>query len=641
MKTRGEIALPPQRKKDMFEGHVVFMCRADPGPANGQRSTALPDQLNSAVRASRFRARLAGFCSLLAIVAATGLPAASARTRDPGPSPHPYQVGDSSVGNYLAALVAGADRDTLAAATFFREALRADPGNTELLERTFVAALSNGDIGEALEFGRRLVQLDAKNGLAHLVLGVEQMHQKHYVAARRQFESGGAGRERDVTASLLIAWTYVGQGDEKKALAAVDALNDSNLGVFRDYHGALIADLANDTTEATKRFKAAYAADATILRLVDAYARFESRHGDLAEATRAYKTFGEVLPRHPLIESAMADLQENKTLPPLIRNPQDGAAEVLYGLGAAGGRQGDELAAIIYLRLALYLSPDNSLATLSLADLYGRLKQNEQAIDVYGSVPASSPLKANAEIQTGLVLDTLGRGDEALRHLQALVKANPKDVEALTTLGNVYREQKKYAEAIDCYTSAIDGTPEGDKSLWGLLYFRGIGYERAKQWPKAEADFQRALTLYPDQPLVLNYLGYSWVDEGVHLDEGLKMLRRAVSLRPEDGFIVDSLGWAHFKLGDIDEAVRELERAVSLKPSDPTINDHLGDAYWRSGRKLEAQFQWNHARDLSPEPDDLARIVEKIKVGLPDDKPPASADTKLPVTDAAPKTDGG
>ncbi|WP_428349875.1 tetratricopeptide repeat protein [Lichenifustis flavocetrariae] len=568
---------------------------------------------------------------------------ATSQARDVVTIAKPFEVGESSVGNYLAALVAGADRDTLAAATFFREALRADPGNGELLERTFVAALSNGDMQESFDFARRLLTIDPKNGLAHLVLGVEQLKDKHYVAARRQLSTGGAGRERDVTATLLTAWTWAGQGDEKKALAAVDGLTDSNLGVFRDYHAALIADLTGDVPEATRRFKQAYAADKTILRLVDAYGRFEARHGDNAEAMRAYTAFGEVLPHHPLIESALADVKAGKPLQPLIRSAQDGAAEVLYGLGAAGGRQGDDLAAMIYLRLSLYLSPDNSLVMVTLADTYARLKQNEVAIDVYEMVPATSPLRANADIQTGLTLDTLGRGDEAIKQLTDIVKERPQDIEAWTTLGNIQREQKKYDEAIASYTKAIEATPANEKSLWGLLYFRGIAFERNKEWPKAEADFQRALTLFPDQPLVLNYLGYSWIDQGIHLDEGFKMLRRAVALRPEDGFIVDSLGWAHFKLGEYDEAVKDLERAVTLKPADPTINDHLGDAYWRVGRKLEAQFQWNHARDLNPEPEDLAKIQAKIKTGLPDEKLPAAADSSPPPPAAVevPKNNGG
>ena len=160
-------------------------------------------------------------------------------------------------------------------------------------------------------------------------------------------------------------------------------------------------------------------------------------------------------------------------------------------------------------------------------------------------------------------------------------------------------------------------------------------YERAKEWPKAEDDFKKALELFPDQPLVLNYLGYSWVDQGVKLDEAFKMLRRAVELRPNDGYIVDSLGWAHYKLGQYNEAAQTLERAVDLKPADPVLNDHLGDAYWHVNRKVEAQFQWNHARDMNPEPEDLPGILKKIQGGLPDANP------ENPPPDNSAKANGG
>jgi tetratricopeptide (TPR) repeat protein len=561
---------------------------------------------------------------LVAVAVSALLAASGVAARESAAAPAPFEVGDSFAGNYLAALVAGADRDTAAASTFFRESLRADPRNPELIERAFVASLSNGDIDQGLDLARQLVTYDPKNGLAHLVLGIGQLKGNHWVAARREFLSGGAGREHDVTATLLTAWAYAGQGEEKKALAAIDGLKDGGFGVFRDYHAALIADLANDLPEATKRYKAAYAGDKTILRLVDAYARFEARHGATAEAERALTAFQDVLPHHPIIDATLADLKAGKPLQPLVKSAQEGAAEVLYGLGAAGGRQGDELAAMIYLRLSLYLAPQNSLSVVTLADIYGRLKQNQEAIDVYGQVPASSPLRDNADIQTGLTLDLLGKSDEAIAFLDKLVAQHPKDTEALTTLGNIQREQKRYADAIKTYTDAIATLPADDKRVWGLYYFRGIAYERDKQWPLAETDFKHALDLYPDQPLVLNYLGYSWVDRGEHLDEAFKMLRQAVALRPEDGYVVDSLGWAHYKLGDYEEAVKDLERALELKPADATINDHLGDAYWRIGRKLEAKFQWNHARDLNPDPEDLPNIVKKIENGLPDDKPPAA-----------------
>ncbi|HEX9788032.1 MAG TPA: tetratricopeptide repeat protein, partial [Candidatus Binatia bacterium] len=165
---------------------------------------------------------------------------------------------------------------------------------------------------------------------------------------------------------------------------------------------------------------------------------------------------------------------------------------------------------------------------------------------------------------------------------------------------------------------------------WTLFYFRGISYERSKQWPLAEKDFQKALELVPEQAQVLNYLGYSWVDLGLNLEAGLEMIKKAVELRPKDGYIVDSLGWAYYRLGRYDDAVKELERAIELRPEDPTINDHLGDAYWKVGRELEARFQWSHARDLNPAPEDMLIIEAKLKDGLKEDGPPARAGNVKP-----------
>jgi Flp pilus assembly protein TadD len=228
-------------------------------------------------------------------------------------------------------------------------------------------------------------------------------------------------------------------------------------------------------------------------------------------------------------------------------------------------------------------------------------------------------LHRNAAIQMATNLDLLDRSAEAEQHLTALIKEHPDDLEAIVALGNVLRGHKKFAECADVYSKAVALVPHPEKANWVLFYFRGICFERAHQWPKAEADLQEALKLFPEQPHVLNYLGYSWIDQGVRLDEGMDMIKRAVQQRPDDGYIVDSLGWAYFRIGNYEEAVKQLDRAIELKPEDPTINDHLGDAYWRVGRTLEAHFQWAHARDLKPDPEDLPKIEGKLKNGLPDE----------------------
>jgi len=530
----------------------------------------------------------------------------------------PFEVGSSLSGNYLAAIVAGSARDTFAASTFFREALRDDPRNQDLVDRAFIAALANGNMAEAIPLAGRVVAHDRGNSLAHLARGVDFIKNRKYPAARAELGKGGGDRRRDITSTLLVAWSYAGAKDTRRALQTLDTLNDEAFVVFRDYHAALIADLGGDKAEAEKRFRNAYAAEKNTLRLVDAYARFLATRGQRDEALKIYKGFDEVAPGHPIVVAGVAALEGGKALPPFVHTAEEGAAEALYGLGAVGGRQGDELASLIYLRLSLYLAAENALAIVTLGDVYERMKQEEAAIDLYDSVPDDSPLRVNADVQAALLLETLGKSREATEHLSAVVAANPKNQEALTALGNLQRSRKLFNEAADTYSRVLALQPRVEKSQWLLYYYRGIANERRKNWAQAEADLKKALELNPDQPLVLNYLGYSWVDQGVNLDEAFKMLRRAVDLRQRDGYVVDSLGWAYYRLGRYDDAVRELEKAIDLKPSDPVINDHLGDAYWRVGRKLEAQFQWNHARDLGPDPEELPKILDKIKNGMTD-----------------------
>jgi len=565
---------------------------------------------------------------LLAATALVFVLSSPALARAVDPAPGPFEVGPTQSGNYLAALIASDDRDTSGSAFYFRESLRGDPRNVDLIERAFAAALADGDAINGFSLAERLIARDPGNSLARLALSTRAFADGQYAAARAQLTTGDAGRAHDVTTSLLTAWSYAGAGDLRRALEIVDRGKDASVAVFRDYHAGLIADALGNPVEAQRRLKAAYEADKNTLRLADAYGRFLSRHNDVEGAKKVYEDFLTLVPNHPLIKAALADLAAGKILQPAVHNAKEGAAEVLYGLGGAGTRQGDELAALIYLRLALILRPDHDLAAVTVANLFEDIKQGDASIRAYGLVPAGSPMRESAEIQAALEFDAIGNSDEAMTRLQALVVAHPQDPEAWSALGSLQRSAKKFEEAAQSYDKALALVgPNPDRSYWTLFYFRGICFERSKQWPKAEADFKKALELFPEQPLVLNYLGYSWVDKGLNLDEALKMLRRAVDLRPTDGYIVDSLGWAHYKLGHYAEAAQELEKAIELKPADPVVNDHLGDVYWHVDRKIEAHFQWNHARDMGPEPEDLPNILKKIESGLPEDpsKEPAAS----------------
>ena len=291
-------------------------------------------------------------------------------------------------------------------------------------------------------------------------------------------------------------------------------------------------------------------------------------------------------------------------------------AEALFDLASVVNQPETLDLALLYVRCALDLRPHMVLAQLLLADVLSAQNKPEQSLKILAEVPQSSPYWWSARLRIAANLELLDRIDEAIDQLKEMAAEEPKRAGADMQLGDLLRGKKRFTEAVDAYDEAIRrfeaaGMPE----RWSLYYSRGIALERSGQWPRAEADLLHALELKPDQPLVLNYLGYSWIDRGENLERGLKMIQKAVELRPEDGYIVDSLGWAHYRLGDYPSAVQYLEKAIELVPEDPTINDHLGDAYWQSGRPFEARYQWRRALQFGPQDDEIKPIQAKLDGG--------------------------
>jgi tetratricopeptide (TPR) repeat protein len=555
---------------------------------------------------------------------------------------------ETSAGNFLAALAADATRDSAAAAHFFREALREDPRNVELQERAFVASVQDGSLTEAFKLADRVLQRDPQNALAHLTLGVRALKNRQFLTARSSFsKAGGRGRNADLSAAMLVAWTHVGSGELKKALETLDKFTEPQLAVYRNFYGGMMADVAGDKREAAKRFKLAYESDGATLRVADTYARFESRHGNKDIAKTVYAKLAEKPAQVPFIAAPKKIVDEGGTPEPLVLNVAQGAAEVLYTASDIGGRRGAEMIAVIYLQLSNYLAGDNDMVLVSLAENFEQLKQYDRAIDLYNRVPEESGIKTRASLRAALSFNEMKKTDQALKVIEERIAKTPFEVSLHETTGAIHRGNKKWAEAIEASTKAIALVDRNDKAYWSLFYGRGISYERSKQWPLAEADLKHALSLLPEEPQteadkagrahVLNHLAYSWVDMGMHIDESFVMLKKAVELQPRDGYIIDSLGWAYYRLGKFEDAVREIERAVDLKPSDSVLNDHLGDAYWKAGRQLEAKFQWNHARDLKPEPEELEKILKKIDKGMDE---PKAAETEVP-KETPKKPDGG
>lgn len=567
----------------------------------------------------RARAAASLATAFLAIGFATGAAQPEDIPREP--------VAQTLAGNYLAARFAGNQSDLGESARFFAEALADNPGDPFLLERALALSLAAGSMDDAFYFAQRLKTVDPQNRLAALALGVSAVKDKRFEAAVVALKPANAGPLAGLTVEILSAWAEAGAGKVDVALKRLDNLKgEAWFAFFKNYHAGLIAAVAGRSDEAIERLGAAYEIDNGAVRVVEAYARTLARAG---KAERAQDVLNEAMaqvPEHPLLSIVEADLIAGRKPEPMVESVAEGAAEILAGLGSAVARDDTGELAASYLQLALYLDPGADLARITLSEIFERSRRYQEAIRMLEAMPDTSPLKRNAEIQVGFNYNALDQVEQAREHLGALVEKDPTDLEAVTALGNVLRVRKMFKEASEIYTKGIDTLESIEPQHWSLFYNRGITYERTDRWPQAEADFRQALELMPDHPLVLNYLGYSWVDKGMNYDEALEMIEKAVELEPTDGYIIDSLGWVYYKLGRYEEAVEQLERAVDLKPGDPVINDHLGDAYWKVGRRLEARYQWAHARDSSPEPADLEKILKKLADGLPDPEMPAAAD---------------
>jgi len=529
-------------------------------------------------------------------------------------------------GSYLSGRLAGFEKDFAQAAAFYEETLAADPTNEMLLERTFLLKLANGDIDDAVRYAIDLDHAAQRNFLAQLVLGAKEMNDGNYAAAAKFLADSRNGPLAQLSVGIAQAWAYYGAGQIDQAAAAIDGLKGPEwFDVFKDTHKAHLLFAAGRPADALKAIEKAYEIEQGAIRVVDAYVRLLAANGRQKEALEALDQFDEQFRGHPQLDRSREQIASGAVIAPMVTDPAAGMSEILYGLGAVIGRDGGEELSTSYLQLALYLDPAAEYAAVAMGNVFERMEQPDRAIAAFMMVPADGVLKREAEIQVGLNYNALDKLDDARAHLSALIENDPSDLEAGIALGNILRAHELYEDAETVYTRSLDTIATLEKQHWLLLYFRGISRERLGKWDLAEADFRKALELEENQALVLNYLGYSLVDQGLKLDEALDMIKTAVELRPTDGYIVDSLGWVYYRLGRYEEAVAELERAIELRPADPVINDHLGDAYWMVGRRNEARFQWNHARDLEPEEKDLPKILDKIANGL----------TEPTVTDAA------
>lgn len=523
---------------------------------------------------------------------------------------------DPNTGAYLAARQAVVQGDYQAAADYFTRALISDAGNPMLMENAVLSFLSLGDLDKALPIAQRMETDGLASQPAQMVLAAVEAKSGDFDALlTRMAANRGIGPLVD---GLLIAWAQMGKGEVSAALDSFDRMSeDESLAPFAGINKAMALALVGDfeAAEALLEEQAGGPLQLT-RRAIIARMQILSQldRGDEAIALLD-QSFGADL--DPGLVEMRTALAVGETLPfNLITSPVEGMAEVFHVVASFLRREAGDDYTLLFSRVSSYLRPDLSDGALLSATLLEAMERYELAVATYAQVARDDPAYHAAELGRAEALRKLERVEAAAEVLEQLTRSHGDLPIVHVSLGDLLRQQERYEEAAAAYSRALDLYAATDASQWFIYYARAISYERLDRWTEAEVDFRQALELNPDQPQVLNYLGYSLVEQKVKLDEALEMIERAVAAQPDSGYIVDSLGWVLYRLGRYDEAIVHMERAVELMPVDPIVNDHLGDVLWAVGREREARFQWTRALSFDPEEEDATRIRRKLEVGL-------------------------
>ena len=525
-------------------------------------------------------------------------------------------IAQSDPGAYLAGRQAGIDNDFAMAARYFTQSMMSDPANPALMERAMTAYVLLGQVDRARPIADRMVAEGFDSQLAYLIRVATAAEAGNW--SNIEGDLDGPLAVSPLADGLFRAWAALGQGTVDDALSRFDAVIDGEgMRTYGIYHKALALASVGDYESALETIELINVdGRAYSKRSAVAHAQILSQLGrnEAAEA-RLLTVFGNTL--DPSIVQMRADLAAGQTLSfDIAPTPRAGVAEVAHMIAQLIDGETPDPLTLQYVRIAQHLAPTDTDTIMFAGDLLQDLDRHLLASETFAKVSPSDPAFANAELGRIDALRRVDRSDAAVEVARALTRSHSDLPFVHAKLGDVLRANRDFTGAFEAYSTALSLYPDDDPNRWLVLYTRAISAHAEDNWPQAETDFRAALALNPDQPQVLNYLGYSLVERNEKLDEALTMIETAVAAQPDNGAIVDSLGWVLFQLGDYEDSVFHMERAASLEATDPIINDHLGDAYWAVGRKIEAAFQWQRALSFDPGDELADRIRLKLEIGL-------------------------
>lgn len=524
-------------------------------------------------------------------------------------------IAEVNAGAYLAGRHAAAESDFAAAARHFTKSLIADPANAYILDNAMTSFIALGQFERAVPVAQNVVDLSYESPIANLALSVAAAKAGDWAEIFEGLERGQS--VSPLVDGLMQAWAHLGEGDITRALDSFDHVIESEgMAVYGRTHKAYALATVGDFETAAAMFESAAGAHRYSRKSAVAHAQILSQLGRNEDAIAIIDAiFGRQM--DPAVALLRTDLEAGEAIAyDAVSGPTEGLADLYHVIAGLVRDEAPAGFTLMYTRAANYLDPSNTPALLMSADLLEELGQYDLVNTALGAVSRDDPSFHAAELARAEALRSAGRDDAAIEVLEALTRSHPDLPQIWATKGDALRQTERFDQANDAYTRALALYDDQDATKWFVHYTRGITNHALDIWPAAEADFRAALDLRPDQPQVLNYLGYSLVERGEKLDEALDMIETAAAARPDSGAIVDSLGWVLFQLGRYEEAVVHMEHAASLIPVDPVINDHLGDVYWAVGRETEARFQWQRALSFDPEEDEVIRIRDKLARGL-------------------------
>ncbi len=528
-------------------------------------------------------------------------------------------------GPYLASRMAAIQNDFPAAGDYALRALAQDDTDAFLQDSALVALISAGQMERAAALALTMADQGRATELARLVRRGELARTGRWDELIADIDSESASDQpaapigSELIDGMIRAWALLGAGRAGESLTEFKRLAGiRGAAPMVNYHLALAKAKVGDF-EGAELLLASPTTGAHILGVI-ARAQVLSQ---LERGNEAIAMLEETpgFDEEPQLIALRDRLAQGETLPfEAARSPADGIAQVFLTFGSVliSNDEPDPLA-LIHARLAEHLAPKLGEARLLAAQILQGFGQYDLAEREFDALRDLGEMRPVAELSRIEALARAERLNDAEKAALSLTAAHPELAQGWIALGDLLRQQNKFAQAVPAYDKALSliGDKAPPEASWFPLYARGIALERAGQFPKAEADFRAALRIRPDSAQVLNYLGYSLVDRNENLDEALRLIQRAVELRPDDGYILDSLAWAYFRLGRYDEAVAPMERAVAAMAGDALVNDHMGDIYWMSGRRREAEIQWQRALSLKPETEaDANRIRAKLDRGL-------------------------